>query len=132
MFGAGNPETAGRAEHTADTLLEICQKVSLSDNHLPHIVAGWKLTGGETEPVVTDALSARRRTCFQLAKLAEENGINGGDLISSYAIWQLWATWYHQLNRDSGDPRQEAMGTTFMVELGTICDELGREEVSHG
>jgi len=104
-----NVQPEGRANAMIGTLGQL--ESSVPDGvTLPDIVKGWQIIAWPREGD-DGRITARRRTCDELARLAEvEPSSSSAKAIETWAAWQ-------KAFEGSSDPRQAAMAATFGREL---------------
>jgi hypothetical protein len=101
----------GRAQHNAGMLQHLR---TLLPNYvtLADLVAGWQVLA-EGRNDTNSTVISRRKTCAELAAIADQFTNGQGNLTGAVSTWQAWL----DASQRSADPRLAAMRATFAREL---------------
>ena len=115
-------QPAPRAEHTAGTLrqLSIYTPVGVT---LADLIIGWQILSRPAQAEEEPAITQRRATCGELAKLASPLTTEQGNLKQAIKTWEAWRDVFQKrvgLEGERADPRTSAMARTFARELAEL------------
>lgn len=112
-------QSSPRALATASTLEQLRgllpAAVTLAD-----LALGWRMLAQPCQQQEDPATTQRRRTCAELAAIADQLTSKQGNLPGAIEAWQAWRDAF----QGSTDPRQAAMAKTFAREAEELQQAL--------